>query len=302
MLLTRNPDTDAFTCPCGQLFQNAHMLASHCGVQHPARGAAEGNGWKTSIPDNQLGTDEFLESIGFRVNMHYNLLICMDCQKTILPSHIAGHLKSSHGFSLASINEKLQETVKQYAIYEDTSMPQPPPYTKRVEGLPMTRGLKCKDCDYACGSKETARAHHNAHPLKTVQFEECFVQSYFVGPYPKRYFAVTPPSEPAQEQNLYDVYKTTIKPTIPKVELNAPESLREINPLLKKTEWHLYLGDRMLKPSWRSSIRTLVETATDKEPWSTVISESVDKYLRDVRAMALGSPQLLRRLVIHEEG
>lgn len=237
---------------------------------------------------------DFLQSIGFQVDTIFKVLICSTCMYAVIPGNIPGHLKT-HNISRTFLTESINSLVEHFQILIDTSIVSPSSNGPPISGLRIHDGLSCTYCNYVCLTEGTAEKHHHGKS----SFIPCKAQTFFY-PTSVRYFSVIVPEEIIDVNDLYGQFVRQILPTIPQLSIGTPSTVREIPPLLLKTQWHLHLKDWQLDPSKRQQIKTLVKPASPSEPWTLALAKSVETYMIEIRSKAYSVDYLVLRKLMQE--
>lgn len=240
---------------------------------------------------------DFLRSIGFQVNSTFKVLICVECMYAVVPSNIPGHLSNTHKISFKNILSTLNDIVKHFQISTSASVSTPEANREAIDGLKISDGLACSICSYVCLAHSSAEKH--IHGATKPTFQPCKAQTFFYPTY-IRYFSVIVPIQILSPSNRYQHFVQQILPSLPKISIGAPSTTREIPPLLRQTQWHVYLKDWIQEPSKRQAIKSLVKAANKKEPWTLELLKAVELYMQDIRGIADTVDFIVLKKIMHE--
>ncbi|KAF7586549.1 hypothetical protein BBP40_008689 [Aspergillus hancockii] len=111
----------------------------------------------------------------FFYNLIYRLWICTPCKYAVCPRCLEGHLCSHHGTYSTAATAELRQTALTEMLQRPWLDParEPcvfaPPNSPPVPGLPVSPGLGCPRCNYACRSVESLRNYLLQEHLETRQ-------------------------------------------------------------------------------------------------------------------------------------
>ena len=133
-----------------------------------------------------------------------------------------------------------------------------------VKGIKIEEGYQCTfpSCDYASKSQRTIANHwsdkHRKAPKAqgTQKSRECKVQTLFF-PQPCQYFTVEPSITFLQAEDPYAIFLQHVLPSYTCPFHVAPTESRNINPLLKMTQWAVYLAPYLGAEDSRISLVSL---------------------------------------------
>lgn len=228
--------------------------------------------------------------MGARVHVLLRTLHCVECEACYFPMDIIGHMKS-HGIYVSK--DDVEVLLARYQLHtelKDVKLPYPggPP----VEFLKMLLGYRCRYCSHACPKEHSLKNHiRDKHPNRSPVWAECMIpgvsiQTLFssVG---HKYFVVNPTLIEVPEEDIYTTIIRDYLPSQPSLPVRPEPTLRDIEPLLQVTEWHIRMHDYMDDLSRRNLLLKLKAEPTPDEPGYCNIAEATLSYLKDARSKEL---------------
>jgi hypothetical protein len=195
----------------------------------------------------------------------FRVLICI-CGRAVLGDGAYGHVKN-HGveLSLAQSRElgKILQELDLIKNYRELVTP--------VNGGPPVELLKqvsdghcCNQCGYCVPSQKAmdnhwSRIHKKDRSVsRQHRYHLGTIQTFF-HPVAEHYFEVNPILSGQPKDSAFAIYMRDEVPKIPAFPATAPQDSRDVNPLLKTTEWHVHLEGHIKDRRTRETLRSLVQ-------------------------------------------
>ena len=129
-------------------------------------------------------------------NADHKVLICRPCRHAIGPGPgIKRHFKEKHQSIALKVWQQLVDYGKDLCLTEPRDVASLDPTSEPIEGLELSDGKVCNECNRICISEDSMLLHmrttHQWVKEKGLQWEARKVQTWFHGPNHK-YFVVTP--------------------------------------------------------------------------------------------------------------
>jgi hypothetical protein len=247
-----------------------------------------------------LEQNSILEKLGIAFHKHYRVLICLACGSAYPPADIVGHLRNQH--SVKAKDEEasyILSTPETLGVIDSQSVPLPASSGPPVEGIKVVDGFRCCFCDYAAVSKRTITDHFSVHKgehsLASVEARSrpAKLQAFWAVIH-KVYFEVNPSLAHLSASSIWATYlsEEALKPTeeIPAVPAVRPT---EVPLLLKHTQWHTLLGDRIKDRVQREKLIKMVTLSTEGENCLGKLADLCFKYLKAGAQAAKGSSDIV---------
>jgi hypothetical protein len=145
---------------------------------------------------NDVVEDEFLKRFNLIINTKYNILICKTCRYVIEKQSAYNHASRNHRIVLdpTFLNKAEERLFIQTLerLYPEINSNVEIESEETVQGLNITDGYQCKDCNYMCCTKRIILKHMRTEhgEEKKFNFENCKLQSVFLHPDKKKFFKV----------------------------------------------------------------------------------------------------------------
>jgi hypothetical protein len=241
-----------------------------------------------------LETNDTLKRLGIAFHKHYRVLICLACGLAHLPADVVGHLRKKHCIKAsdreASYILSTPDTLG--AITNPGSLCLPASSGPPVEGLDITNGFRCSFCDYAAGSKTTMDGHFSVHrdehssvPME-ARSRPAKVQVFWAVTN-RVFFEVQPGLAKTSASSIWATYLSE-EASKPPEELVAVPALRptEVPLLLKHTQWHTLLGDRIKDRVRREALLRMATLPRKGDGPLGTLQELCFKYFKAVAKAA----------------
>jgi hypothetical protein len=244
----------------------------------------------------------------------FHIIVCKECQYSVLPSHIDTHFTAKpHKLSKKEREEILEEVGKIDGLIgnEETLKRSefifPPPTTQPIAALgkPEENGLQCTICQYICCTVRRMRAHQwEEHQWKSQQKGRpkkdksqnvpwrtgVHCQRFFKSGPKSGYFEVSAeaeasPSSPgiASRVDQFKVAKRELEAALRKAEekerqyIEEMEESREPNPWLRQVGWAAHLAGLD-----REEVRKWVDIPNE-EPKLEILCKAFDWMIQDAQ-------------------
>jgi hypothetical protein len=249
-----------------------------------------------------------LDRLGVRVHSLLRILLCIDCGAAFTPQDMLGHLRKVH--SLQSLTAEDQNAFFSFSTSHNVGKgamdgPLPANHGPPVELVRVQPGFACavSPCPYAAPQQQTVVRHRReVHSSRRCQREEnVMVQTLFpaVG---KTYFIVNPTLVDLSQADPYTILVTSVLPSIPPLEEQAPAVGREIPPFHRVTQWWDMLGD--LADSRHSRLRVIALAAvpgTSEPTLHPVLPRLCQEYLVEAQNAAKQAGYTVRRRLVPDQ-
>ena len=235
------------------------------------------------------------------------LITCTGCLIGITPKSALSHFHQKHQIKLTKVqNKKLKEVLESHHFESDSNSIDPPKVPcPPIEGLEVSDGLACDFCTYCCKAQRSMSNHSSAvhRDIQGASKDSCHkvrVQAFFTQR--PKFFEVNPSLHGLKEDDLFSVYMRTYAPKIEKSrDLNPPQSVNEIPPLLKVMQWHEHLATYTTD---QTKVKELLEiwtipTHTQGEAWmGNRLRLTIEGYMKDIRKKAIDTPIGIKQLLM----
>ena len=268
---------------------------------HPTHFAAKTSSTSKAQQHTLVNSTDNLLQLGLQiVNLTYldihpppALLVCLDCQHGITPKTALEHIKT-HNIVIASQDKlsliEIIETIG--CINNKHNFPFPSKLSPPILHLKVSQGWGCCLCNYCSTSSDSFKVHFSkTHPDKigshASQMRSIHVQQFFQH---SQCFEVTPALANLEQGNSYELYLKQYAPTLTTIHLfPPPNSVNEVSPLLRITQWHEHLKDFIDTHSKVQSMLTLVHLPTlskGNQDLGKPLELLLDQYLKKIRLQA----------------
>jgi hypothetical protein len=253
-----------------------------------------------------LHQNDILERLGVVFHKHYRVLICLACGAAYLPADILGHLRNSHNIKAndqeVSFIHSAPETLG--VVTDSGSVPLPASCGPPVEGLKKPQeGFRCCFCDYAVLKKRPMLDHfiihrdeHSLAPVET-RSRPAKVQAFWAT-INRVFFEVEPSLGDISSDSIWASYLSE-EALRPAEELPAVPAIRptEVPHLLKHTQWHTLLGDRIRDRTQREKLLRMVIFPKRGEGCLSVLPELCLRYFRAAVRLAQTAEEIVLMMI-----
>jgi hypothetical protein len=252
-----------------------------------------------------LETNELFDIMGLRRHTLLRNLFCI-CGRALLVMNCFSHAKS-HGIVLTT-NQMLQffdVIASMDLVKEMDEVPIPTnggPPVELVKQVP--NGHCCDYCTYCVPSQKAmdnhwARNHKNERMVSRAhRYHFGTIQTLFY-PVGEHYFEVNPALSGLDEDDMFAIYLRDEVPKIPPFPATGPQDSRDVNPLLKATEWHVHLQDYTKDRRTRDTLRSLVQLPPSQAKTGlATLGHIATLYLKAMRSKAMSASFAMRCLLM----
>jgi hypothetical protein len=237
-----------------------------------------------------LHNDEVLNALGLRFHKHFKILICLECSFSYTPDELPTHLKR-HKMKLTPEQKAyISSSPKTLGVRKEPGVKLlPTPCGPPVEGLLSQQGHRCKFCHYASVSSRTmmdhhSKAHKDTHPdiPVTSRSRKAVVQTFRQSTN-RVYFEVQPALVNVPSTSAWGAFvKEEELKSAEDAELAAVPALRatEVPLLLKHTQWHTQLGDRIKDRKDRAVLLDMTALPTESDRGLGLLKNISAAYLK----------------------
>jgi hypothetical protein len=252
-----------------------------------------------------LKSNPIFDYMGLRYHTLFKVLICI-CGRAVMADSAYGHVKN-HGVEMKL--EQLREMHKVLdsldLIMNARQLATPVNGGPPVELLTQVpRGHCCDFCGYCAPSRKSMDNHWSrVHKLnrKIARQHRCHLgtlQTFFY-PVSEHYFEVNPMLGGQPKDSLFAIYMRDEVPKIPAFPATAPQDSRDVNPLLKSTEWHVHLEGHTADRRTRETLRSLVQLPSSQAKTGlSSLGRICNQYLVLMRDKAMSSSFAMRCLLM----
>lgn len=202
----------------------------------------------------ELESDDLLQSLGFVINLRGRFLICLGCNKPILPSHASGHSHDQHQMPRFNMT-LLNRYISYHRLFTESNQfqdfffgPSPPSFplpTLNIafEGVDIEPAYHCSRCVHATSTLSSIRVHwsrkHSNIPF--TQPEVGLGQYIFLSPQFGRWLPVRRRLNSPTADKLFSLCLTAYSHLPIHLPISKQSVAGEPPPWLRKIGWLLWV-------------------------------------------------------------